>query len=186
MLNGVKTDMANEQILEDAYMTQDKLKELLHYNPISGLFTWLKSPNRKISIGSVAGTLSTCGYIKIKLCKRQYPAHRLAFIYMNGTVTKNFIDHIDRNPSNNAFENLRECTSSQNLFNTQKRVNNTSGYKGVFWHKKDCRWVASATVKGVKKHLGNFLKIENAALAYKTFAEKHHGDFINTISMIKA
>src|SRR5579859_6535927 len=112
-------------------MTQDELKTLLHYDPITGLFTWLIEPQFGQSrIGKVAGSLSH-GYIQIKIFGEIYLAHRLAFLYMLGRWPKIKTDHRDLNRSNNAWGNLREADNKQNGQNKLARVDSQTGYKGV-------------------------------------------------------
>ena len=55
----------------------------------------------------------------------------------NGSIDSNLdIDHIDGNSKNNKIENLREATLSQNCQNQKIRNTNTSGTKGVWFHKQ--------------------------------------------------
>jgi hypothetical protein len=62
-----------------------------------------------------------------------YREHRLAWLYMTGEWPTHEIDHINGDRVDNRFCNLREATASENRWNSRKRVNNTSGYKGVSW-----------------------------------------------------
>lgn len=101
-------------------LTVVQLKELLHYNPETGVFTWARSVGQRARIGRVAGSKVPSGYIKISVSKRVYSAHRLAWLYMTGSWPENEIDHVDNNPSNNAFSNLRAATKSQNAQNRGK------------------------------------------------------------------
>lgn len=95
------------------------------------------------------------------------------------------VDHIDRNPLNNACLNLRLATHSENLKNTSKHKNNTSGFKGVRWHKRDKRWQTRIVVDGVQKHIGNFKNLDDAAHAYDTAALIYHGRFAGTNFEVK-
>jgi len=63
----------------------------------------------------------------------------LIFLYHHGYLPK-FVDHIDGNKKNNRIENLREATKSQNAMNQKVSTRNTSGIKGVMWHKRDKKW----------------------------------------------
>lgn len=87
------------------------------------------------------------------------------------------VDHKDGNGLNNTRENLRPATTSQNNANQLLRSNNTSGHKGVSWHKKDQRWRATITVSSQHRHLGNFHKIEDAIAAYRRAAVEAFGEF---------
>ena len=98
-------------------ITQTRLKELLNYDPISGIFTWKTSRGGR-KPGSIAGTKCIHkGYITIQIDGTLYRAHRLAFLYMIGRLPEDQVDHIDRCKDNNAWSNLRECTQAENQLN---------------------------------------------------------------------
>jgi hypothetical protein len=86
-------------------------------------------------------------------------------------------DHRDLNPLNNCRDNLREATQADNGRNRGRNRNNTSGYKGVWWHKRNRRWIADIKVNRQKFHLGTFLTAIEAARAYNKAAETHFGEF---------
>lgn len=107
--------------------------------------------------------------------------HRLIL----GLVTKDQIaDHKDGNGLNNQRTNLRAVTLSQNASNRRSKLNGTSKYLGVNWHKKEKRWNASIRKNGKLVCLGGFSKEEDAALAYNTGALKLHGEFANLNKVI--
>lgn len=87
------------------------------------------------------------------------------------------IDHINGNRLDNRKENLRICTSQQNQFNLKRRINNTSGYKGVSWHKKDKKWRARIKADNKYIFLGNFDSKNKAAKAYDTAAKQYFGEY---------
>ncbi len=86
-------------------------------------------------------------------------------------------DHINRNRLDNQRHNLRICTLGENQCNRGKYSNNTSGYKGVFWHKASCRWRAQIKTDGKIIHLGLFDDVKDAAYAYDRAAKEYHGEF---------
>ena len=141
----------------------ERLKELYSYDDKSGEFTRLTNAGG-YAIGSVAGRLSN-GYISIGIDGKEYGAHRLAWMYVYGEVPLFEIDHIDRNRSNNAIDNLRAATSSENNLNRKIFKNNTSGCKGVSF--TDNRWRASITIDGKRINLGRFVKYSDAVDARK-------------------
>jgi hypothetical protein len=157
-------------------LTQERLKELLQYDPNTGVFTWLKPTSNRVKVGSIATTNSR-GYIIIGIDSVRYFAHRLAWLYMTGSMPKDVIDHIDGNPSNNRINNLREATQQQNLHNLRKSVKNTSGYKGVHFHKGTSKWRAVVTVDNKPKHLGLYLTPEEANIAYTSWCVQNRGNF---------
>jgi hypothetical protein len=88
-----------------------------------------------------------------------------------------FTDHVDGNPLNNCRSNLRLATNAENLRNTKKRSDNTSGYKGVHWDKEKQKWGVHIGINGKIKFIGRFTDIEEAREAYKQAAIKYHGEF---------
>jgi len=109
---------------------------------------------------------------------KKYKIHRLIFLMHHGYLPE-YIDHIDGNPKNNRVENLRECTASQNQWNQGISSKNTSGIKGVVWHKRVKQWQARVRVSGVRHYLCYFRSAELAEKAVQEFREQHHGTFAN-------
>jgi hypothetical protein len=162
-------------------ITQHELKESLTYDPVTGQFIWL-APSKfsNIKPGSIAGSLKHDGYVQVKVRGKRYYAHRLAWLYMSGEFPKNFIDHIDGNKANNSWINLREATNAQNQRNSKMNVKNTSGVKGVSWHKKSHKWQAHIGLEdGRNKNLGSFNSIEEAKKVVEEYRSKLHGEFAN-------
>lgn len=143
-------------------ITQDELKAELEYIPESGGFHWLKGkPGRK----RLAGCVTSDGYVLIRINYTLYKAHRLAFLYMNGKFPDGIVDHIDRNPSNNKWDNLRIVDHHTNAMNTKVNKNNTSNYNGVWFDKARNKWAAEIKINYTKKFLGRFDNIEDAVNA---------------------
>ena len=92
-------------------LTQDYLKSILHYDPDTGVFTWLKKLSNNTKVMGVAGTIAQDGYVKIRINSQGYPAHRLAWFYFYGTFPQEQLDHINLNRSDNAIKNLRIALS---------------------------------------------------------------------------
>jgi hypothetical protein len=162
-------------------ISQAQLKEVLEYNPDTGLFTRIKSigsSNRKV--GNVAGYKKDVGYITIKINRKLYKAHRLAYLYMTGKFPENSIDHINHIKHDNRWINLRDATNSQNHANQVKPKNNTSGYKGVCWNKQDKKWRAKIEYMYKDIHIGYYTTAEEASEAYKKKATELNGEFSYT------
>ena len=87
-------------------------------------------------------------------------------------------DHIDRNMLNNLESNLRIATKSQNGANSKLQKNNTSGYRGVHWDKRNKRWVASVRNNYKKFYLGRFIDKHEAAFVYNKAAREFFGEFV--------
>jgi len=138
-------------------ITQSELKELLHYDPETGAFTWLKYRNYNARIGDVAGHLDkSCGYIDIWADNKSYQAQRLAWFYMTGEWP-NKIDHKDHIRHNNIWDNLRDATNQENSRNTKLYKTNKSGVVGVCWHKRDANWYSYIMVNLKQIYLGNYI-----------------------------
>jgi hypothetical protein len=158
-------------------MDIDTLKTVLKYNRRTGVFTWKKKTSRKTVIGKAAGGLDMAGYIVIGYGGKNYYAHRLAWLYVYGYIPKQ-LDHKDGNRSNNAISNLRECSHTQNVFNSKISKSNTSGYKGVSWHEKAGKWESYVCHNNSKKYLGLFDCPETAAQAYLTAVKNLEPRFV--------
>ena len=104
--------------------------------------------------------------------------HRLVGIaFLENLDNKPMIDHIDNNPGNNNVKNLRWCSQKDNLANQDKQKNNTSGYKGVAYHKHKNKYQAQININGKIKHLGLFETAEEASRCYEAKAKVIHKEF---------
>lgn len=87
------------------------------------------------------------------------------------------VDHINHNGLDNRRSNLRLCSHSGNQHNTRLRSTNTSGYKGIGWHKRREKWQVAITTNGIRRYLGYFTDINDAVIARKAAEEKYVGEF---------
>jgi hypothetical protein len=157
-------------------LTAERLRELLNYDPDTGVFTRKTSAGGECA-GKIAGTRrryrKTRIEIGIGIDYADYRAHRLAWLYVYGKWPVGHIDHKDGNPLNNAISNLREATGSLNGQNLRKaRRDNKSGLLGVSPNR--LRWSASIKADGRKHHLGTFDTAEEAHAAYVAAKRKLH------------
>jgi hypothetical protein len=153
-------------------LTQARLKELLHYNPDTGVFTNLSARSTSIKAGVSAGYIRQDGYVVIKVDSKPYKAHRLAWLYVHGSWPIDLIDHIR---SDNKISNLREATNRQNIQNLKAaRSDNGSGYLGVSFRKGCGKWRATIFIDGMNRSLGDFDTPELASEAYLTAKRIHH------------
>lgn len=159
-------------------LTQDQLREALHYDPDTGVFTRARN-SYKARASDVAGHNGRDGYSYIRVHSKKYLAHRLAWLYVHGEWPTR-IDHRDLNRGNNAIANLRICTQSENMHNIHAPRHNTSGVKGVCFDTANGKWMASIYVQGKFKNLGRYLSKDDAASAYAQAARHHFGDFART------
>ena len=161
-------------------LTQQRLKQLLRYDPETGLFWWVV-PRRGVQMHRPAGRANAAGhgYCEIGVDGKLYRTHRLAFLYMEGELPDGDVDHIDRNRVNNSWANLRLASRSENCANTETRANNTSGHPGVVWDKTRGKWRAQIRLGGKKTNLGRFLTFEEAKAAHDIAAKQEFGAFAN-------
>ena len=155
-------------------LTQARLKEILDYNPETGVFVWKQKLNRRMVVGSKAGTVNSNGYVQIAIDGKKHLAHRLAWLYTYGCWPNKEIDHINRIKTDNRIANLRDVSRAENEWNSGKQVNNTSGYPGVYWDKRRKKWHTRIKVYGKNVHLGLFDTLEAANAAYMAAKEKLH------------
>lgn len=159
-------------------LSQARLKEVLRYSPIVGVFEW-RVAGRRIRPGFLAGGPIGDGYIGITVDGRRYPVHVLAWLYMTGEMPSVLIDHIDGDKSNNAFGNLRLATHSQNSCNARVNAANKSGVKGVFFVKSSGKWRARLRKAGEVVFDKCFDSIEDARDAITAARSAIHGEFAN-------
>jgi hypothetical protein len=157
-------------------LTQMQLKELLNYNPETGVFTNRVRRGTRALIGARAGTPSFDGYRQINLNGTVYFEHRLAWLYMTGAWPIEEIDHADGNRINNIFANLRLANGQQNSRNSSRPVG-VSGLRGAYLDPRTTKWYSRVRVGCKQKKLGPFSTAEEAALAYRQAAELHYGEF---------
>lgn len=177
-------------------VTQEVVKDVLHYDPLTGLFTWKEDRPLKYFEsewrqkiwktkhgGKIAGYSAKDKrnyYLNIKIFSVRYYAHRLAWLawlYMTGAWPVDGIDHLDGDGLNNKWENLREVDNKKNCWNQRKRGNNKSGVTGVYYDNTHGVWIASAS----NKYLGRFTDKEDAVNCRimwekeQTFISDRHG-----------
>ena len=155
-------------------LSQKRLRELLHYEPATGIFTRLVGTGGRGKAGDIAGSLQSTGYILICVDGKRYLAHRLAYLYMTGTWPPAMIDHRDTRKHNNVWTNLRPATQSENQLNKGAYKNNLLGHKNI----SKTRYSYQVIVQGV--FLGCSVCLD-AAIAWRDFAvEFCHGEFART------
>jgi hypothetical protein len=152
-------------------VTRKRLKELLSYDPDTGLFVRLVTVGNQVA-GTIAGSKRKDGYIALSIDGVTYKAHRLAWLYMKGRWPKPECDHADTDRGNNRWSNLRCATKAQNKMNSKKRADSRHKHKGV---KLDKGGKYRATIR--TEHLGMFETEEAAAAAYELAARERFGEF---------
>lgn len=160
-------------------LTQQRLKELLHYDPVTGLFTRRISLSNRTPVGSVAGSVNNSdGYVYITVDSKREAAHRLAWLYEKDVWPTGLIDHRDTIRHHNWIDNLREANKSTNGANRGLNRNNTTGFMGVAKFRSGYR--AAIKVNHKSLFLGVFPEAKEAARVYDSAAIEHFGEFAVT------
>lgn len=157
-------------------ITQERLRELVTYDPISGCMSW-KMPRRKCAVGKTIGRTQWQGYRQACIDRKHYYVHRLVWLYMTGTWPPHDIDHVNQDKGDNRWTNLRLATRSENKANCRVQSNNKVGLRGVSWSVRD-RVYEWAVKKGKTKIRGFSSCPAAAHFSYVIAAEKLFGEFV--------
>ena len=183
---------------------QEYLRKILDYAPETGLLSWRERTQEMFSSGGNGAevncknwnaqfankqafkNLHPDGYKQGHIKRKKYLAHRVIWKLVTG-VDPEQVDHINGNPADNRWINLRDVTQAENHRNKAVHKNNTSGKVGVCWYKRDNKWGARIKVKGAFIHLGSFDSFEDACAAreaaeIKYGFHKNHGRRARTLT----
>ena len=167
-------------------LTAARLREVLDYDPETGVFRWRERKNKNgdgrglWKLKRDVGTYSMKGYLTVEIGGRNYQSHRLAWLHVTGKWPKDQIDHINGIRDDNRFLNLREATAFENTRNAKAKKNNKTGLKGVSRRQRISGtfvFVARIHLENKRVHLGCFKTAEEASRAYIESARKHFGEF---------
>jgi hypothetical protein len=157
-------------------ITQDYVNQLFEYR--DGELYWKVKSSKKILIGEKSGAKRKDGYCLTGINGKGYLNHRLIFLMHHGYLPE-CLDHIDGNRLNNKIKNLRPATMTQNAYNSKLKKDNSSGVKGVSWHKQANKWQVRVRINGKRKNFGVFDNLELADLVAQEIRNKYHGAFVN-------
>ena len=155
-------------------LTQNELKQLLHYDQDTGVFTW------KISKGS-----AYCGktykakkrhYIVHRINNTKYKAHNLAWLYVYGSMPNGVIDHINGDILDNRICNLRDITNYENSLNIKNKKNSYSRFKGAA-KRNDGVYQVQIRTKNRQIYIGRYKSEFEAAYRYDLASLQYHGEF---------
>lgn len=152
-------------------LTQERLKEVLDYDPETGNLFWKVPISPRVRVGEKAGTPNSSNAMIISVDKRRYQCHRVIWLWMTGAWPEHEVDHKDTNPLNNRWENLRACTRAQNMHNTKVAKNNKLGVKGVRYRK------GKYQVRVHNKAYGSYDDLELAEFISQEARATLHGEF---------
>lgn len=141
-------------------------RKLISYNPVAGTFAWI-APRRGVRLGHPPGTRHPDGRLEIALGGRRHKAARIAWLLMTGEWPSSVIDHINGNPSDDRFENLRDVSTQANIQNQLRpqRSNQSSSKLGVT-RRKNGKWQSRLVVGDKNTTVGTFDSEDEAYSAY--------------------
>lgn len=161
-------------------LTAERLREVLKYDPATGVFTWLVRTSIRITVGKVAGVKNTPGYVVVGIDGRLYNASRLAWLYVKGEWPNGEIDHLNGIRHDNRFENLRDVTKAVNMQNRRRAPRHSkTGLLGVTKYMFGDGFVTHISVAGKARHLGVYKTAQEAHDAYvKAKRQFHEGNLL--------
>lgn len=142
----------------------ENVDEWFAYNPLTGIIT-NKLQRGKALTGHPVGHLDPAGYLRIDFFGVRILCHRLAWRLHHGEWPRLWVDHINRNKSDNRVSNLRLADGHQNAQNRKVNASSRTGLKGVGVTSYG-RYRAHIHENGRRKHLGVFDTAEEAHAAY--------------------
>lgn len=159
-------------------LTHERLLEVIHYDPETGIMRWRKTLSNRAQAGQAIKGLSPEGYLRVRIDRKLYQAHRVAYFYMTHEWPEQ-VDHVNNIPSDMRFINLRAATHAANLKNMKRCKRNTSGIKGVSWDASRNKWKASLMSDRVTVLNKRFDTREEAEQAVVIMRKKYHQEFAN-------
>ncbi len=160
------------RIISLAKPTQRYVKSLFDYDAGTGELRWNVTRSRTAHKGDIAGH-----HRIIRIDGRNYKTSHVIWLWMTGELPQKTIDHKDRNPLNNRWENLREATQSQQCMNRGIRSDNYSGCPGVIWRAKRQKWEVQIKADSRTISLGYFDDWDVAVTYRERHIGKYHGEF---------
>lgn len=156
-------------------MSPDKIKKLkqhIEYDPITGIFTWIKPTSNRVKVGMPVGNKNGLGYMETRILGERYLLHRLAWAFTFGEVP-DLIDHINEIPWDNRIDNLRPANKSLNGRNKKTaRSDSASGIRGVMYSSRYGYWEASMKINGVK--IRECFRNKDQAIAFRQALEEKY------------
>jgi hypothetical protein len=167
------------EYLEDGRL-MNKIQPRSHF-PTERGYNISKTRNRE---RKEVGQINLTNYRVVKITylgkNTEFLVHRLIWVMHYGVIPEGyFVDHEDTNRLNNRIGNLRLALQPQNRQNSNFQSNNTSGFKGVFWHKTLKLWQVRVGKDGFQHHIGYYKTIEEANAAAIEARARMHGEFVN-------
>lgn len=159
---------------KEKLLTAERLREILDYDPETGIFAWRERKNGRQQ-GKPVGSPNSAGYLQIMIDGKNYRACRLAWLYITGDWPKQVIDHLNGKRSDDRFLNLRHVPQAINTQNIKgPRSDNIHGFLGATFDKKRGCWYAQININKKHLHLGRYSTPEDAHQAYLEAKRKLH------------
>lgn len=165
-------------------LTAERAREQLDYDPETGIAIRRMATSKRVKVGDVIASPDRHGYLRVAIDGRRYRLHRVIWLMAYGAWPAGQVDHINGKRTDNRLANLREASREDNCHNSKLLSTNTSGKKGVTFHKPSGKWQARISVDGKRRSLGAFDRKEDAADAYDRAALDLHGAFARTNAML--
>ena len=165
-------------------LKREDVEEYLEYR--DGHLWWIDPTSNKVKKGQRFGCKDSNKYIRGSLKSQKYYEHSLIWFYHYGIWPKDQLDHINGIRDDNRIENLRECNNQQNSKNSAMKSSNTSGSTGVYWSKRDRRWIGEVMIGGNKIYIGRSKNIEEITSKVekyrlqKGFSKRHGKKYLHT------
>jgi hypothetical protein len=158
-------------------LTHERLRELLHYDKATGVWTRLVSTSSRARAGAIAGSIVPSGYRVIGIDGCIYFSAPLAWFYVKGEWPKLEIDHKNLDKADDRWENLREATHGENQRNKRLQKNSSTGYIGVAIDRARQCWSVMVKLNGKKHKVRCRGSLAEAAMMRAELAQKLHGEF---------
>ena len=169
--------------MAETHLTAARLRELLSYDPETGIFTWRVNRGGKALAGTTAGSINPAssgrsrGYVVIGMAGKLHKAHRLAWLYVHGTWPVSEIDHRNRARADNRIANLRDVSQPINMQNQcAARTDSTTHIRGASPLRG--KYAAQIFFNGKMHYLGLFKTAEEAGAAYLAAKLLHHPGYM--------
>ena len=152
--------------------SHDSVASLLEYRPATGELL-LRTPTKRRVAGASACRLDTKGYLRVRICGKDYKAHRIAWLLAYGEWPTGILDHINGDPADNRLCNLRIVSIAENGQNRKRAMrNNRTGLLGVSPVKGG--FVAQIKAGTTKLRSRIFQTAAEAHAEYLRMKQEHH------------